>query len=123
MLGAAVAFAAILGATTPAFAESGAVLRGLDKVTGQARDFTAPINRPVKFGTLEITVKACQKAAPEDTPEVSVYLQVIDHPVARLKGQVPPATPIKNGWVFASSPGLNGLEHPTYDLWAIDCKA
>ena len=29
---------------------------------------------------------------------------------------------IFNGWMFASSPGLNGLEHAVYDVWVIDCK-
>ncbi|MEQ8179899.1 MAG: DUF2155 domain-containing protein [Amphiplicatus sp.] len=26
------------------------------------------------------------------------------------------------GWMFASSPSLNALEHPVYDVWVIDCK-
>lgn len=26
------------------------------------------------------------------------------------------------GWMFASTPSLNALEHPTYDVWVIDCK-
>ena len=25
--------------------------------------------------------------------------------------------------MFASSPGLPGLDHPTYDVWLLDCKA
>ena len=24
--------------------------------------------------------------------------------------------------MFASSPGLNGIEHPVYDVWLTDCK-
>ncbi|GGD01200.1 DUF2155 domain-containing protein [Aquisalinus flavus] len=27
-----------------------------------------------------------------------------------------------NGWMFASSPALNALEHPVYDVWVVDCK-
>ena len=26
------------------------------------------------------------------------------------------------GWMFASSPGLNALEHPVYDIWVIACS-
>ncbi|ADM10254.1 hypothetical protein PB2503_11034 [Parvularcula bermudensis HTCC2503] len=26
------------------------------------------------------------------------------------------------GWMFASSPSLNAMEHPVYDVWVIDCK-
>jgi hypothetical protein len=29
---------------------------------------------------------------------------------------------IFRGWMFASSPSLNGMQHPTYDVWVIDCK-
>lgn len=29
---------------------------------------------------------------------------------------------IFTGWMFASSPALNSLEHPVYDVWVIDCK-
>jgi hypothetical protein len=29
---------------------------------------------------------------------------------------------IFNGWMFASSPGLHGLEHAIYDVWLTDCK-
>lgn len=29
---------------------------------------------------------------------------------------------IFSGWMFASSPGLNALEHPVYDVWVIDCE-
>ncbi|MEZ5892801.1 MAG: DUF2155 domain-containing protein [Parvularculaceae bacterium] len=29
---------------------------------------------------------------------------------------------IFKGWMFASSPALNALEHPVYDVWVIDCK-
>jgi len=29
---------------------------------------------------------------------------------------------IFRGWMFASSPALNPLEHAVYDVWVIDCK-
>ncbi len=99
-----------------------AVLRGLDKVTGQARDFTATIGRPVRFGTLEVTARACQKRPAEEIPEVSIYIQVFDTPPVP-EGQEPRRTEIFHGWIFASSPGLSALEHPVYDIWAIDCRS
>ncbi|HXI86723.1 MAG TPA: DUF2155 domain-containing protein [Parvularculaceae bacterium] len=38
-----------------------------------------------------------------------------------------PAAPVDpdrifSGWMFASSPSLNALEDPVYDVWVIDCK-
>lgn len=117
------AVAGLLLAATPASAAPAAILRGLDKITGHARDFTAPVGRSVRFGTLEITVRSCQKAAPEETPEVSVYIEVVDHPVPRTKDEAPTEKPLMSGWIFKSNPARNALEHPTYDVWAIDCRS
>jgi hypothetical protein len=39
-------------------------------------------------------------------------------------GEKKPVDPdrIFAGWMFASSPALNALEHPVYDVWVIDCR-
>ena len=29
---------------------------------------------------------------------------------------------IFRGWMFASSPSVNGLQHPIYDAWVVGCK-
>lgn len=119
---AAVAFFA--AAMTPAFAER-AVIRGLDKVTGHARDYTLTLGRATRIGTLDVIARACTKAAPEETPEVRIYVEVFEAPaVAAAEGEAPPErVEIFHGWLFASSPGLNAVEHPVYDIWAIDCRA
>ncbi len=94
-----------------------ALLQGLDKVTGRVSRFDAPIGQVVKFGNLEITASACSKHPPEATPEASAFLTIREtHP-----GQ-PDKEPIFTGWMFASSPALNALEHPVYDVWVLDCK-
>ncbi|MBI1249963.1 MAG: DUF2155 domain-containing protein [Alphaproteobacteria bacterium] len=110
--------AAVVGS---AHAET-AVLRGLDKVTGHARDFNAPVGRPVQFGTLEIVARRCSKAPPEETPEVTVFVEVFDTPPVRGETEAQKQE-IFSGWMFASSPGLSALQHPVYDIWAIDCRA
>lgn len=116
---AAAAFAAALAASS-AEAQT-AVLRGLDKITGHARDFGAPIGRTVKFGTLEITARACRQSSPEEAPETSVYVEIVDVPLRPVEGRE--RVTLMNGWMFASSPAINALEHPTYDVWAISCRA
>jgi hypothetical protein len=62
VLGVAIAFA------LPALADE-AVLQGLDKTTARISRFEAPLEQPVKFGTLTITVRACKKRPPEEPPE------------------------------------------------------
>ena len=99
-----------------------AVLRGLDKVTGQYRDFQAAVGKASKFHTLDITVRACEKAPAEEAPETAVFMEVTDTPLARKGAGPPKPSRIFSGWIFGSSPALNALEHPVYDVWAIDCR-
>jgi len=102
---------------TPAWADEQAVLRALDKVTARITTFAAPVDEEVSFGTLRIVVRACRKRPPEETPEVSVFLEIRELPPGEPQG-----THLFTGWMFASSPALSALEHPVYDVWAIDCS-
>ncbi|MBT8471287.1 MAG: DUF2155 domain-containing protein [Marinicaulis sp.] len=43
-------------------------------------------------------------------------------PEVVLEGPKAEGINIFRGWMFASSPALNALEHPVYDVWVIDCK-
>jgi hypothetical protein len=92
------------------------VLRGLDKITARITTFDAPVNEPVRFGTLEIVARTCDKRPPEEPPEVTAFLEI-----AELK-QGEQRAPLFTGWMFASSPAVSALEHPVYDVWVIDCK-
>ena len=98
------------------------MIRGLDKITGHARDYTLTVGRAARIGSLEVIARACDKSPPEETPEVRIYVQVYDNPPVR-EGEESERREIFHGWLFASSPGLNAVDHPTYDIWAIDCRA
>ncbi len=115
-LACAAAAVALLGAQPAAAAETVAVLQGLNKITARVSAIEAPVERPVRFGTLEITVRTCHKAPPEKPPESAAYLEIRD-----LKpGERP--NELFLGWMFASSPALSALEHPVYDIWVLDCR-
>ena len=92
------------------------VLGGLDKVTAHVSTFEAPVGKTVTFGALQITARACDKRPPEETPESSAFLEVVE---AR-PGETP--LPLFSGWMFASSPALSAMDNPIYDLWVLDCK-
>ena len=91
-------------------------LRGLDKITGRPTTITAPMGKPVKFVTLSVTVRYCYSTPPSEPPETAAFVQITD----QRQGQ--PVKPIFSGWMYASTPGLNGMEHPLYDVWAISCN-
>lgn len=117
-----VAALSLLGFASTADAAT-AILRGLDKLTGHAKDFSAPVGTPVRFGSIQVVVRACQKTPPEETPEVTVYLEIRDLKARGADGKPLADKPLLfSGWMFASSPARNALEHPVYDVWAIDCR-
>ena len=93
-----------------------AVLQGLDKVTARVSTFNASIGAIIKFGTLEIVVRKCDKRPPEETPESAAFIDVWDVRPDEV------IVSVFRGWMFASSPALAAMEHPVYDVWVLDCK-
>jgi len=115
LLLAAAAPAAGQGATFT-YREMGmAVLQGLDKVTARISTLTIPLERTERFGTLEVSVWACRKRPPEEPPESAIFLTIVER-----RRDAPPVR-LFQGWMFASSPAMSALEHPVYDIWALDC--
>jgi hypothetical protein len=96
-----------------------AVFGGLDKITARVSKFTAVKDQPTIFGALELTVRACDMRPPEETPQTAAYVEI--RQVNEDDNSVDPM-PIFKGWIFAESPGLNGLEHPVYDVWLKTCS-
>ena len=92
-----------------------AVLQGLDKVTARVSTFEVPVGETVRFGTLDIMARACDKRPPEETPESASFLDIWEV----RPGE--PAVSVFRGWMFASSPALSALEHAVYDVWVVDC--
>jgi hypothetical protein len=87
------------------------VLRALDKVTAKVVELRIKTGEISKFFNLHIHIGKCLKNAPEDPWETLVFVQIKEHIgnddfVTRFKG-----------WMFASHPAINSLEHPVYDVW------
>ncbi|MDQ0510203.1 DUF2155 domain-containing protein [Ancylobacter amanitiformis] len=93
-----------------------AVFSGLDKITGRIISFDVSINETVQFGALRITPRACYTRPPSETQNTTGFVEIQE---ITLDGKV---QPLFGGWMFASSPGLHGVEHPIYDVWLTDCK-
>jgi hypothetical protein len=112
-------------------------LRALDKITGNSTDINARVGQSVDHGRLKVTVRACYQSSPQDAPEAAAFLEIYStappkeqktpNPIADSKmnrGPQPigPNGLLFSGWMYASSPGLSALEHPTYDVWVISCS-
>lgn len=92
---------------------AGAVLRGLDKVNAQFQDIEILNGTSVRFQRLVIDLGECRY--PEGNPAGDAYAYL----TIREDGT---AEPVFQGWMLASSPALNALDHSRYDVWVLRCK-
>lgn len=106
----------ILTAAIPAIAQtgkaSGAMLRGLDKVSGAPIDFSMQIGDTVELGKLRVTLGECRYPTENPSGDAYAWLVIRD-------GNSDQTT--FEGWMIASSPALNALDHPRYDVWVLRC--
>jgi hypothetical protein len=113
----AIGFALSLSAL-PAVADPAdtVILETLDKISARVSRVEVQIGTTITFGSLKITPRHCDKRPPEETPESSVFIEIIE--------ELPDEQPKLefSGWMFASSPALSALDHPVYDVWVVDCK-
>jgi len=92
-----------------------AILQALDKITARVERLDVPVGETARFGTLDVTVRACRTAPPDEPPENAAFLEISDTPPGQERSEA------FSGWMFASSPAISALEHPVYDVWVIDC--
>ncbi len=92
-------------------------LTALDKITAKTIGFKLSVGEKKVFGPLEIVVQKCQQSQNNDMSDVVAYLQVKD-----LSSKDNNQVFIFNGWTFASSPTLQSIDHPVYDLWITSCE-
>lgn len=101
-----------------------AVIQALDKVSAESMRFEAAVGKPVRYKNLVFTVRACERSAADEAVEDSIaHVTVESQPRAAPGKPTPPPRQAFRGWMYASSPGLNPLEHPVYDAWLITCRA
>ena len=101
-----------------------AIVHAVNKTTAQTMTFAVEVGgRPVRFSdNLIITARACERSAADEVEEDYVaYLEVGLIPRGVLRQTT--ARQIFRGWMFASSPAVNALEHPLYDVWVVRCRA
>ena len=92
------------------------VLQGLDKITARVSTCEIEVGKVGSFGVLSIEVKSCKIKPPTEPPEKAAFMVINDVKPGEKMIEV------FRGWMFASSPSLNGLEHPVYDVWVLDCR-
>lgn len=124
-LGAVALFITAIFATIPAHADQDnwlegkiAHLQALDKITARISTLKIPVGVPTRYRSLQITIHACTFRPPTMAPEQAALVEIrtIDHHDKVAEED------IFQGWMFASSPAVNALEHPVYDVSVLACK-
>ena len=91
------------------------VIQGLDKITARIQTFEVDVGKTYKFGVLDIFVERCVFSKPIFKPESLAFIKIKDNSDRLSEVKF-------SGWMFASSPALNALENPVYDVSILACK-
>lgn len=91
----------------------GGVLRGLDKVNGNLTDIELNNGENAEFGHLRVTLEECRFPTGNPSGDAWAYIDIRDS----RDGEA-----LFAGWMVASSPALNALDHPRYDVWVLRCR-
>ncbi len=92
-------------------------IKALDKITAKTLAIKLGIGEKKNFGSLEIKGLKCQLSENNEFSDTVAYLQVKD-----LDSKDNNQVFLFNGWTFASSPTLESIDHPIYDLWITGCE-
>jgi hypothetical protein len=87
----------------------------LHKVTAKVQQIQLLSGQEYAIGDMSLTMHDCLSTPPEEPPETKAFLQISEFKAGRDK-------PLFNGWMFASSPGINAMDHPVFDIWPLACK-
>lgn len=90
----------------------GGELRVLDKLNGTVTDVSLSNGEATQIGHLNIKLTECRY--PRANPSGDAYADL----TVTYRDQVEPAF---EGWLIASAPALNAMEHPRYDVWVLRC--
>ena len=89
----------------------------LDKITAKTTAIRLSVGEKKLFGSLRIIALKCQLSESNDFIDTVACLQVKD-----LSTKDNNQVFLFNGWTFASSPTLQSIDHPIYDLWITSCE-
>jgi len=96
-------------------AGSGAVLRGLDRLSGTTTDIRVPTGAAAIFaGRLSIELRECRYPVANPTGDAYAFVAIRDTATGSA---------LFDGWMIAAAPALNALDHMRYDVWVLRCTS
>ncbi len=90
----------------------GAVLRALDKTSGQTSEIEIRVGQMQSIGRVQIVLNDCRYPAGNPSGNAFAALEI---------SELGHEGVLFSGWMIASAPALSALEHQRYDVWVIRC--
>ncbi|MFP7571882.1 DUF2155 domain-containing protein [Marivita sp. S2033] len=91
---------------------SGVNVRALDKLTGKVSDLEIAARQKTTIGRITITADECRYPNGNAAGEAYAHMTITEIGID---------APVYQGWMIASSPALNPMDHPRYDVWVLRC--
>jgi hypothetical protein len=92
-----------------------AKMQAMDKITGRVNEIIVPVKSKISYGDFSLVLRSCKKRPAEETPENFAFVDVTDKSFGENEYN------IFRGWIISSTPGINAIEHPIYDVWLLEC--
>lgn len=92
----------------------GALLRGLDKVSGRTTDIPLRVGEATQYGRLQVRLGECRFPAGNPSADAFAQLTITD---------TSQNVTLFSGWMMASSPALSALDDARYDVWVLSCQS
>ena len=92
-----------------------AKMQAMDKITGRVNEIIVPVKSKISYGDFSLVLRSCKKRPAEEAPENFAFVDVVDKSFGEDEYN------IFRGWIVSSTPGINAIEHPIYDVWLLEC--
>lgn len=106
---------------TPHKSQKGVLIRVLDKFTNEKKELRLPLNTPTKEGTLTISAKCCFSTPPEEPPEHTAFIEIIEEKTVDSTDTSSIPERSYQNWMFASAPSITPFEHAQYHISVVQC--
>lgn len=88
-------------------------LHALDKMSGDVIDLAMSVGSVATYGRLTVSLVSCRYPVENPASDAYAFLEIRDATNNEM---------LFRGWMVASSPALNALDHPRYDIWIGRCR-
>lgn len=88
----------------------------LNKITANSQEIILKIGKVSYFHNAEIKLNKCWKSPDQYMPNNQVLLSVTESKADEDQKS------IFHGWLISSQPALATLEHPVYEIMAVECR-